>query len=134
MATSEKLLSTNNSKPLKKRFNYRPFNCGAYRKEQISSSKLPMVPHKKTQIFCTKMTTSEKFQLSYNSKPLKKQVLLYARHLQPNCGTYPIVQIQPLKLPMIFYKHRLVEKTFVAKMAPSEISYFTCTKIKKNIR
>ena len=93
MATSEKLPSINNSKPLNKRFNYRPFNCGAYRNEQISSSKLPMVPHKKNQIFCTKMTTSEKFQLSYNSKPLKKQVVLYALHLQPNCGTYPIVQI-----------------------------------------
>ena len=45
------------------------------------------------QNFGVKMATSEKFQLTYNSKPLKKQVILLALQLQPNPGTYPIVQI-----------------------------------------
>ena len=60
-------------------------------------------PIKKNQIFCTKMTTSEKFQLSYNSKPLKK--FYYT----------PFTCSLTVELPMIFYKHRLVEKTLSPK-------------------
>ena len=40
--------------------------------------------------------------------------------MQPNCGTYLIVQILSLKLPMVFHAYRLVEQTFGSKMAASE--------------
>ena len=76
------------------------------------------------------MATSGKFQLTYNSKPLKKQVLLEALQSQPNCGTYPIVQIYSLKLPMIPHAHRLAEQTFGAKVATSE-NFLHVQKLKK---
>ena len=72
------------------------------------------------QIFGAKMATSGKFQLTHNSKPLKKRALLKALKLQPNCGTYPIAQILALRLPLIFHAHKRVEQTFGAKMAASE--------------
>ena len=49
------------------------------------------------QIFGTKMATSEKFQSTNNSKPLKKQVILWAFHFSlivEHIGT------SSLKLPM----------------------------------
>ena len=48
-----------------------------------------MTPHRKTNL----RRQNGKLQLTYTSKPLKKQVLLLALQLQPNCGTYPILQI-----------------------------------------
>ena len=67
---------TYNSKPFKKQVLLQVLS---YPIEQISSSKLLTIPHAYRlieQIYGAKVTTSEKFQLTNDSKPLKKQVLL----------------------------------------------------------
>ena len=76
MATSEKFQSTNNPKTIEKTSSI----IGLLTGEHIKTYKfhirnclwLPI----DEQIFDAKMATSGKFQLTYNSKPLKKQVLL----------------------------------------------------------
>ena len=67
--------SINHSKPLKKKFYYRTFNCGAYQNVQFHLRNCLWLPIE-NQNFGGKMATYGKFQLTYNSKPLKKQVVL----------------------------------------------------------
>ena len=83
MATPGKLPSTYNSKLFKKKVLLETlqvqFKCGTYPIVQISFSKVPITAHAYRlveQTFGTKMATSEKFQSTNNSKPLKKKVLL----------------------------------------------------------
>ena len=75
------------------------------------------------------MATSGKFQSMNNSKPLKKQVLLQALQFQFSCGTYPIVQISPLKVPPCIQNKLLVSKWLLLK-----ISNFTCAVVEKMLK
>ena len=79
------------------------------------------------------MITSGKCKSTYNSKSLKKQVLLCALQFPLKRKAYWNVQISSSKLPMAPQAHRLVEQTFGAKMASSENFRFHLHRIQKNV-
>ena len=69
------------------------------------------------------MITSGKCKSTYNSKSLKKQVILCALQFPLKRKAYWNVQISSSKLPMAPQAHRLVEQTFGAKMASENFRF-----------
>ena len=65
----------------------------------------------------------------------KKQVQLQVFQCQFNRGAYPIVQISPSKLPMLFHAYSLIKQTFGTKMATSGKfhSTYNSKRLKKRI-
>ena len=113
------------------------FNCGIYSSVQVSSSKLPKTPHAYRpveQTFGAEITTSKKFQSHIWLKTIGKISYIIIPSASINCGTYPIVQSSPVKLPLTSHAYRLLEQTFDTKVVLLRISNFSCTVLKKKLK